>query len=401
MNRRRAGLAAGFLLVMGVLAASAQMPDVRQMSGIPMPVGDLAPGTVVVRVVRDSLTDNVAGQAVELQVGATTLRATTDASGRAQFTGLTAGANVRAAIEAGGRRIQSQSFPIPAAGGVRLVLASAAGTTPPAAAAGAPVTGDVALGGDSRIQVEFDDDSLTVFYLLEFVNSTGSAVSPKEDLTFELPAGAEQPTLLEGSSSQATVRGRRVAVSGPFAPGTTPVQIAFSLAPAGDMRTLVQALPAPWLRVQVIATKLPGLGLASTQFSATNEVPGDSHSFLLGTGPALGAGQPLSVTFSGLPSRSRAGRYAALALGLITLVWGFWMTFSAGGRTAEAARRADLEQRRARLMAELVKLDRQVKGGSADVSRTGKKREELLAQLERVYGELDQQAAPEGEGLPA
>ena len=32
--------------------ASAQMPDARQMSGVPLPVPDLAPGTVTVRVVR-------------------------------------------------------------------------------------------------------------------------------------------------------------------------------------------------------------------------------------------------------------------------------------------------------------------------------------------------------------
>jgi len=58
-------------LVLALAAPSyAQMPDLRQMSGVPLPVNDVAPGTVTVRVIRGSLANIVPGQDVELQVGA-------------------------------------------------------------------------------------------------------------------------------------------------------------------------------------------------------------------------------------------------------------------------------------------------------------------------------------------
>ena len=74
-------------------AAAPQMPDARQMSGVPLPVGDLATGTVTVRVVRGSMTDVIAGQSVEL-TGGVSRSATTNDAGRAEFTGLAPGTRV-------------------------------------------------------------------------------------------------------------------------------------------------------------------------------------------------------------------------------------------------------------------------------------------------------------------
>ena len=45
------------------------MPDAKQMSGIPLPVSDLAVGTVTVRVVRGSMVNPVIDQPVELSGG--------------------------------------------------------------------------------------------------------------------------------------------------------------------------------------------------------------------------------------------------------------------------------------------------------------------------------------------
>ena len=49
-----AGAVVGLLFSLGAAPALAQMPDLRTMSGKPLPVTDLPPGTVVVRVVRQS-----------------------------------------------------------------------------------------------------------------------------------------------------------------------------------------------------------------------------------------------------------------------------------------------------------------------------------------------------------
>ena len=46
-----------------------QMPDPKQMSGIPRPVTDLPDRAISVRVIRGSLSNNIANQPVELRVG--------------------------------------------------------------------------------------------------------------------------------------------------------------------------------------------------------------------------------------------------------------------------------------------------------------------------------------------
>ena len=65
--------------------SGAQMPDAKQMSGIPLPVGDLAPGTVTVRVVRGSMANVIPGQVVELTGGPSPLSAKTNDAGRAEI----------------------------------------------------------------------------------------------------------------------------------------------------------------------------------------------------------------------------------------------------------------------------------------------------------------------------
>src|SRR5436309_506121 len=89
--------------------ASAQMPDPKAMSGTPLPVGDLSPGTVTARVIRGQLSNPIEGQTVEVTGGATQT-AKTDASGRATFTGLTPGATVRVKTTVGAETIESQQF---------------------------------------------------------------------------------------------------------------------------------------------------------------------------------------------------------------------------------------------------------------------------------------------------
>jgi hypothetical protein len=182
-----------------------------------------------------------------------------------------------------------------------------------------------------------------------------------------------------------------VSISGPIAPGSTPVHLAFSLAPAGQERTLVQALPAGWARVQVIMSRAGRAQVSSPQFTTANEMPGNGQAFVLGTGGPLPPGQPLQLTLSGLPSRSHVGRNLSLALAALVLLAGVYAAATARTRSGDDSRRASLAERRDRLMADLVRVETQHRAGSLDDRRYGARRTELVAQLERVYGELDRQ----------
>src|SRR4051812_5911807 len=106
----------------GVLARDAppQM-DLRQAAGVPLPVADVPAGTVSVRVIRGSFANNLPNVAVQLLVNGTPRTATTDASGRAQFSGLAAGARVKATAAVDGEKLESQEFTI-AASGIRVML---------------------------------------------------------------------------------------------------------------------------------------------------------------------------------------------------------------------------------------------------------------------------------------
>ena len=101
------------LLVPGA-RATAQMPDLSQMNGVPLPVSDVAVGTVTVRVIRGSLANVIAGQSVELVVGGATRTATTNQQGRAEFTELVVGTSVKARTVVDGTTLESQEFRVPA-----------------------------------------------------------------------------------------------------------------------------------------------------------------------------------------------------------------------------------------------------------------------------------------------
>jgi hypothetical protein len=99
------------------------------MSGLPLQVADLPPGTVTVRVIRGSFAENLANLQVGLIVGQSgqTLQAVTDQSGRAEFNALAVGELVQARTTVDGETLESQQFALPPDGGVRLVLVAGSG----------------------------------------------------------------------------------------------------------------------------------------------------------------------------------------------------------------------------------------------------------------------------------
>jgi hypothetical protein len=383
--------------------AGAQMPDVRQMSGIPMPSGDVPPGTIVVRVIRGDISNNVSKQAVELTVGGKVLVSTTDESGRATFANIAVGSDAHAVAVVDGERIESSHIELPPASGIRVMLVAGAATgaaRAPSAVMPAPaptlpgVEGDVTFGGQSRIQIEFEDDAMEVFYLLDVVNRAAGPAAPKRELAIDLPAGADTPTILEGSSPLATLRDGRVVLSGPFPPGNTSVQFAFGFAGGPSERVLTQTFPVVWEQVQVMVSRVGTVQLASDQMTVSDGMPGSGQSFAIGNGPALPAGQPLRMVLSGLPHRSRLGRWLALGLGCLVLGVGTWSAYRGRLPSASDARRTQLDTRRQKLLGDLAKLEQQHRSGHGDTARYQVRRGELVARLERVYGELDQSGGP-------
>ena len=396
-------------------SAAAQMPDLATMSGMSLPVPALPDGTVTVRVVRDQITNNVSGVAVELHGAGDVRRATTGADGRAQFAGVPAGRQVHAVALVDGKRIESRQFDMPAKGGVRTILAAFSsspagaatappGGTAPGGATAPPGSGSsLSIGGNSRIAAEFSDDVLQMFYLFEIVNRTGAAITPASALIFDMPTGAEGTTVLEGSTKNATAKGTRVTITGPFAPGVTPLQIAFRLDALGSAATITSTFPLPMDVVSMAVQKIGGMTVSSPQVLRVQERPLDTSVFVMGMGPRLEAGAPLVLQLEGLPYKSLMPVYVALALATAIVGVAVWFMIFPGQFEAAGARRRALHERREKGLAALAALDAEHRAGRIDEAHYADQRTTLVAQLERVYGELDLEGAttPGGQGVAA
>ncbi len=405
--RKKAGsagtlvLAVAFALAGGPSNALAQMagaggsgmPDPRAMSGIPLPSSDAPAGTVTVRLVRASLTNPIPRHPVQFVLGGGRSQTVdTDENGRATLSGASPGSLVRAVAVVDGERLESQDFEIPSNAGVILLLTASEKGAGGQAAADA-VAGTVVLSGQSRIVLEFQDDALQVFYLFDIVNRAAAPVKVDAPLVFEMPEGAQTTTVLEGSSPQAAASGRRVVVQGPFAPGTTSVHMACTMAPGADARIRLH-LPAALDSLLVIAEKAGAMVLHSAQLPEVQESMDAGRRLLVARGPGLQAGDVLALDLSGLPHHPTWPRNVALVLALGVLAAGAWSATRASAGAAAARARQQLEARRARLLDQVARLDEGHRRGKVTDDEYGERREALLAELERVYGELDFETAP-------
>ncbi len=375
----------------------AQMPDPRQMSGQVLPSADLPTGSVTVRIIRQTMANAVPGITVELHGAGDVRRAVTGAQGRAQFDGLTVGARVHVVAIVDGERLESIEFAVPASGGARTLLAAGVGAGTPGAGAppgaSAPVEqaaapGTLVLGGDTRFAIEFQDDQLTAFYLLEIVNRSSAPVSPPAPLVIDLPSSSSGASLMQGASPQVSILGPRVSIAGPFPPGVTQVPIAFRIENWPADWTLEQRFPVPLESVAIAAQKLTGMALESPQATTVRETAFQGLPYLVAIGKGIAAGMPLTVTLRGLPHRSQTPLYVALAVALVLVAWGVWAAKTML-RPEETARRRQLEARRLRGLSALVTLDEQERSGAIDARTYTGKRAVLLRELEHIYRELD------------
>ena len=167
------------------------------MSGRPLPVADLPMGTVVLRVVRGSLTNPVVGVEVttttrtpagEARSGA----GKTGPDGRVTFEGLPVGGEFEATVMVDGERLDTARFQLPRSGGTRVMLI--AGLGPPGAAEAAGAEG--AHGGGGAEQPTFR------------VGTTTGTVA----LAPDLPAGTLELDLRDGGGQAIAGRGVQLAV---------------------------------------------------------------------------------------------------------------------------------------------------------------------------------------------
>ena len=187
-----------------------EMPDPSLIAGKALPSGDLAGRTVTVRVVkRETIGNNMPARSRDrhrdrernAQTG------TTDGQGVARFSndlpapGTGAGSDDQRRASGVGPVHRAES------GGLRVILIAGSHRLPrekrrpPRKSLAAPPTkGVVVFGGDSRLLMQFRDDALPVFYLLDLVNNARTRVDPGGPLIIDLPSCAAGAGTLEGSS---------------------------------------------------------------------------------------------------------------------------------------------------------------------------------------------------------
>jgi hypothetical protein len=369
------------------------MPDPSAIAGTPLPAPELGTGTLTVRVVRERMGNNVAGQDVTLTIGQEQRTIKTDAQGRAQFDGLSAGTNVQATAVVDGETLTSQQFAMPGNGGVRVALIAGIAAAKAAEKAAADVAakeparpGVVEIGPESRIILEYQDDNLTVFYLLEIINNARTPIDIGGPLLIQLPTGAAGASMMQGSSPSASALGDMLTITGPFAPGKTVAQVGFSLPQEAESMTIVQKWPVALAQVFVGVEKIGNMQVSSPQLRDVREMNSDGQPFIMATGPRLNAGDTLVLNLTGLPSHSQTPRNVALVAAVVIFLIGAWFAIWPG--KAHAAQDAKLNARREQLLNDVVALERRRR--VAPLSQADEARwQRLTGELERVIAELD------------
>lgn len=373
-------------------AAQVAMPDAREMSGIPRPVTDLPDRTISIRVIRGDLSNNIPNQPVDLLIDGKAQTVRTGEDGRAQFGPIPPGSNLKAVAVVDGERLESQEFPAPRQGGIRMMLVATDKAREAQAAmeaAAPPVAGQVVLGGETRIVMEWGDEMVRVFYLLDIVNTARAPVTPPTPFMFDVPTGALGTAVMEGSSGKATATGTRIRVQEPFPPGTTHVEVGFALpTPTGDVE-LEQRFPADIQTVGVLVEKVGDARLSSLQIDQQREMPIAQRTYIAASGGPIAAGEPLVLSLSGLPHHSGVPRVVALVLVAVIAVVGIWASRRPAGPTSDESERKRLTARREKLFQELVRLETDHRSGRVDGRRYASRREQIVAALERIYGALD------------
>ena len=335
-THRSAGKAAAgamvLLLIVGTAwaspaAAQIAMPNPKEISGVPLPAADVPAGALTVRVIRGGFDKNIADQPVQIVVDGKSQTVRTDAQGRATVTGLKPGAKVTATAVVEKETLVSKDITIGSAG-LRVVLvatdpeATARAAEDQKLAAGPAVRGTVVLGPNTRVVVEPGDEVVTMFYVLDIVNSARVPVDLGGPLQLDLPSGARGAGIMEGSSPQGKLLGAHLTVLGPFKPGSTEVNLAYEIPTGAGTKTISQTWPVPVPETTVILQRVEMEDLESPQLVDRRETVNQGQRLVVARATALGAGGTLTFDVNGLAHHPRWPRYLALTFALGFLMVG-------------------------------------------------------------------------------
>jgi hypothetical protein len=162
--------------------------------------------------------------------------------------------------------------------------------------------------------------------------------------------------------------------------------------------TIEQTWPAALQQVTVGVEKVNNLSISSPQFTSAQDVTAEAGDvFVLGRGPGLPAGGRVAVTLSNLPVQSHVPRYVAMSLAGLLGALGVWLAIAK--RTGHDEARQTLVKRRDTLLSQLEQLESKRRSGTVEPHNYSTRRQRIYAELERIYGELDEVGtSPEGGG---
>jgi hypothetical protein len=341
----------------------------------------LPPGTVVVRA-RDGDGKPLAGLDVVLgqaRAGESQVRerkARTDGAGEARFEGLDAKPTSGYLAEAlrDGARFAGKPFRLTEKMGARVTLELR------------PVSRDLAalsIGAGSHVILEVGDDAVQVSEVLRVHNAGLGPVELPGGLHLPLPARATSAAVGPESPPGFSAAGHEAVLKGSLSPGDTELQVMFLLPYEGDSLELRQKTPLGFESTAVVTEKIDGLAVSGDRLESEEREFGGRKLMLL-RGPGTAPGGELALRVTGLPKNDATWRYAAAALAVALLIgFGFYARRAAPPSPA----RLRLEQRREKLLDELVAVERRA-GGDAD--KRARRRTELADKLAEIYRELDE-----------
>ena len=351
-------------------------------NGVAHPDKALPGGTLIVRAVGEGgvplpgLTV-VLGHARQGEKGVQERKAQTNKDGEAKFEGLDAKPTSGYLIEVQkeGARFPSRPFRLQENIGMRLSIDVR------------PVSKDLGalhIGQGSHFIIEVSDDVVQIFEVLRLMNTSQNAIDPgPAGLHFPLPDKALQAQAGQQSSPSLRVVGHEGIWTGPIPPGDTELQIQFVLPYEGGALDIVQRTPVMFDDSAVVTEKIDGFSVEGQNFTA-EEKELQGRKLVLYRGSGTTANGTLVLHLLGLPHADPTWRYVSLGL-CIAFVIGFGVYAFAPG-TRKKGREKALVEEREQLLGQLVALEQ--KGG--DDAKRAKKREQLTAQLTRIYRELDE-----------
>ncbi|HEY0706134.1 MAG TPA: hypothetical protein VGG33_05020, partial [Polyangia bacterium] len=365
------------------------------------PAADLPAGTLEL-FLKDSSDKPLAGRLVRLgevklgpEGGGRQVQvrdAITDAQGKAVWKALDIGetAGYAAVSDHEGMRISTVPFRMPTDTGLRGTLLALKKTAS---------ASTLSLDPRSKIVIDLREEAIAVMIAFVFRNPSGEVFDAGEEgLFIPLPEGAVGAQEIEGGEPLEIIAGKGIRLKTPSPPDSgastlLTARFGYILQSEGDSRLEVnQVLPAAYAEPYLLVPEKTGLTISGAGIkSLPPEVDSRGEKVLQYTMPAVPAGGTLAITVSGVPARDRTGRTVAGVICIALVAAAFVLSRGRGNRSkvSEGPTADELIERRERIFAELVEIERERKAAGNN-PQLDEKRREVVARLEAIYKELAQ-----------